>query len=33
MIYIQYTVLDDESGNFRLDVIPNGLINFETGTR
>jgi hypothetical protein len=33
MIYIQYTVLDDESGNFHLDVIPDGLINFDTGTR
>ena len=30
---VLYNVLDDESGDFRLDVITDGLINFATGAR
>ena len=28
---VLYNVLDDESGDFRLDVVTDGLINFATG--
>lgn len=33
MSYIHCTTLDDESGDFRLDVITDGLIDFATDAR
>jgi len=33
MSYIHCIALDDESGDFRLDVITDGLINFATDAR